>query len=416
MKKTPYITENTLDKREARVSAAINLTEGDRVPFAPKVNLVYAQDAGITKGEALFDFRTMCPGVERFLQKYEPDLFWAPADYSSSVMEVLGTTAIRWPGATWNLDRNSSFQIVDKSYMDIDEYDEMIKNPAHFFMTKVWARKHSRLKGLEKLNFNAVIEFGHYASMAAFSDPEVKEALMALMFAGEKVAANNAALARINEIAIENHTPLCCIIGNSAPYDMLADNIRGYMNVPMDILEEPKKVLAAIDVMTDMAIENIKNAAAMGLKYMFMPLHGGTDDFMSNDTYLEFYWPSLKTVIDKTIELGMTPYIFFEGKYNTRLEILRDHLPKGKCIGMFEQVDIAHAKSVLKDTMCICGNLPGASLIYGKPEEIRESTKRMLDACAPGGGFIMDTSIVLDDYKPENMDAFYETTMKYGKY
>lgn len=283
-------------------------------------------------------------------------------------------------------------------------------------MTKVWARKHKRLKGLAKLNFNAVIEFGHYASMAAYADPEVREALMALMFAGEKVAANNAALGRINEIALENHTPLCCIIGNSAPYDMLADNIRGYMNVPMDIFEEPEKVLAAIDVMTDMALENVKNCAAMGLKYVFMPLHGGTDDFMSNDTYLEFYWPSLKKVIDKTIELGMTPYIFFEGKYNTRLELLRDNLPKGKCIGMFEQVDIARAKSILKDTMCICGNLPGASLIYGTPEEVRESTKRMLDECAPGGGFIMDTSIVLDDYKPENMDAFYETTMKYGKY
>ena len=40
----------------------------------------------------------------------------------------------------------------------------------------------------------------------------------------------------------------------------------------------------------------------------------------------------------------------------------------------------------------------------------------MLDACAPGGGFIMDCSIVLDNAKKENLDAWYETTMEYGKY
>ena len=45
-----------------------------------------------------------------------------------------------------------------------------------------------------------------------------------------------------------------------------------------------------------------------------------------------------------------------------------------------------------------------------------EETKRMLDACAPGGGFVMDCSIVCDHFKEENFDAWYETTLEYGKY
>ena len=40
----------------------------------------------------------------------------------------------------------------------------------------------------------------------------------------------------------------------------------------------------------------------------------------------------------------------------------------------------------------------------------------MLDICAPGGGFVMDCSIVIDHYKEENMDAWFQTTMEYGKY
>jgi uroporphyrinogen-III decarboxylase len=83
---------------------------------------------------------------------------------------------------------------------------------------------------------------------------------------------------------------------------------------------------------------------------------------------------------------------------------------------MFEKVDIARAKKVLGDTACICGNFPTTDLSFGSKESVIEDTKRMLDICAPGGGFIMNCSIVLDNYKEELFDAWYETTMKYGAY
>ena len=411
-----YVTENTLEKRLARMEAALAHTEGDRVPIAPKVGIPYAQAAGVNAYEALIDFRNMKTGVERFLSRYETDLYWSPSAYPINVMEVLGTISIRWPGTTWGIDRNKSFQVCDASYMDEEEYDEFIRNPGHFFMTKVWPRKHKKLQGLAKISFNNVVEFGHFASMAAFSDPEVREALFTLMAAGDQAKQWNEAQAILNETALAMQTPLGCIVGQTAPYDMLADNVRGYLNVPMDIFEIPEKVKAAIDVMADMAIQNVEGIKAMGLKYCFMPLHGGTDDFMSDETYREFYLPTLRRVIDRAIELGLTPYIFFEGKYQKRLELLRDELPKGKILAMFEQVDIADVKRILGDHMCICGNLPGALLAYGKPEEIVNETKRMLDICAPGGGFVMDCSIVMDHYREENMDAWFQATMEYGKY
>ena len=411
-----YTTENTLEKREARVAAAAALGEGDRVPIAPKVGTVYAQAAGISMYEALSDFRLMKPGVEEFLRRYETDLFWAPAAYPINVMEVLGTTAVRWPGATWGIDRNKGFQVVDGTYMEEEEYGEFIANPAHFLMTKVWPRKHRKLAGLSKLSFNNVVEFGHYAGMSAFADPEVRQALLTLMSAGEEAVKWQQALGELNQTALSMQAPLGCVVGQGAPYDMLADNVRGYLNVPMDLLEMPETVEAAIGVMTGFALENVRAIKEMGLKYCFMPLHGGTDDFMSDDTYRSYYLPSLRRVIDEEIALGLTPYIFFEGKYQRRLELLRDELPKGRIIGMFEQVDMADAKRILGETMCLCGNLPGSTLAYGTPEEVADQTKRLLDLCAPGGGFIMDCSIVMDHYREENMDAWFQTTLDYGKY
>ena len=410
-----YQTENTLQKRIDRVKAAAACKEGDRVPFAPKVNLVYAQAAGLTGYEALMDYRMMKEGVVNFLSRYESDLFWCPANYPANVMEVLGTTAVRWPGATCGIDHTKSFQVVDNCYLEEDEYDEFIANPSAFFVNKVWPRRHKKLAPMANLSFDNVVEFGHYASMSQFADPEMKEMLLTLIAAGEQSKKWIEAQGILNATALEMQCPLGSILGAHAPYDMLADNLRGYIELPMDLEEIPEKVLAAIDVMTGYALKEVDAVKAAGLDYVFMPLHGGTDDFMSDETYLKFYMPSLKIVLEHALELGITPYVFFEGKYNNRLEILRDVYPKG-IIGMFEQVDLKKAKSILEGHMCICGNIAGASLVYGKPEEIVDATKKMIDDCAPGGGFIMDCSIVMDHYNEANFDAWYETTMKYGSY
>ena len=408
-------TENNLEQRIARVDAAVALREGDRVPMAPKIGMAYAQTAGIDRYEALNDARLLRPGVEKFLQTYPCDLFWAGSGYPIPMMETLGTTAIRWPGATCGVPLNQGFQIVDGTYMEEDEYDEFLRDPSHFCMTKVFPRKHKKLAGLAKLNFHEVVEFGHYASMAAFADPEVRQALLTLMFAGEQAVEWQRNSALLRETALACQTPLGALAGQNAPYDMLADNIRGFLNVPMDLYEIPEKVTAAIDIMTEYALQNVRRLRNTGSKYCFMPLHGGTDDFMSLEDYRTFYWPSLRRVMEEIIDCGMIPYVFCEGKYDTRLEVLRE-VPRGKVIYMFEQVDIARAKAVLGDTACICGNLPTSLLLYGKPHEVVDETRRLLDTCAPGGGFLMDCSIVLDHYKEENLEAWFDTTLQYGRY
>lgn len=408
-------TGNTMEKREKRIADVVALKTPDRVPWAPKVGVAYSHIGGVDMYEALMDFRNMREGVKRFLTRWETDLFWSPAGYPANMMEVLDTSYINWPGASRELPLDSGFQITDESFMSFEEYDEFIANPAHFFMTKVFPRKHRKLKGLEKLSFNNVVEFGHFASMAAFADPEVRASLLTLMHAGDEALKWLQASQELCKVAIECGTPLGCIVGQGAPYDMLADNIRGFLNVPMDLLEDPEKVMAAIDATTRIGLANLDGIKAAGLKYCFMPLHGGTDDFMSAEDYKKYYWPSLRKVIDREIELGLTPYIFFEGKYHTRLDAIRD-IPPGKAIYMFEQVDIAKAKKELGDVVCVTGNLPTAMLAFSKKQEVIDATKRMIDDCAPGGGFIMDCSIVLENFNPENMDAWFETTLEYGKY
>jgi len=410
-----FQTENTIDKRRKRVADVTALKEPDRVPFCPALGTAYTQYGGITKYEGMIDFRNFMPGVEDFLKRYEVDLFWPPTTYPINVMEVLGTDFIKWPGATHGLALNAGFQITDKTFLEEDQYDEFLSDPTAFIFNKVYSARHKKLKGLEKAVINNVVEYGHFASLASFADPEVQDALHYLMRGGEEAAKWLQASGEINALALSLETPLGAVFGSTIGYDAFADMLRGYINVPMDLYTMPDKVQAACEVMDVFSQKAIDGAAAMGLDFFFIPLHGGTDELMSDEMYRKYYWPYLNRMIEHLVSHDITPYILTEGNYDTRLEVLAE-VPKGKVIYMFEKVDIARAKKVLGDTACICGNFPTTDLIYGTPEKTTEDTKRMLDVCMPGGGFIMCCSIVLDNYKRELLDAWYEATLKYGVY
>ena len=410
-----YQTDNTIDKRKKRVADVVALKEPDRVPFAPAIGTAYTQYGGITKYEGMMDFRNFKAGIEDFLTRYEVDLFWPPTTYPANVMEVLGTDYIKWPGATCGLNLDAGFQITDKTFLAEDQYDEFIRDPSAFLFNKVYSARHKNLRGLEKAVINNVVEYGHFASLASFADPDVKDALLYLIRSGEEAAKWLKASAEINELAISLEAPIGAAFGSTIAYDAFADMLRGYINVPMDLYTIPGKVQAACEVMDVFSQKAVDGAAAMGLDFFFIPLHGGTDELMNDEMYRKYYWPYLYRMIERLIGYGITPYILTEGNYNTRLEVLAE-VPKGKVIYMFEKVDIARAKKVLGGTACVCGNFPSADLIYGTKEKITEDTKRMLDICAPGGGFIMNCSIVLDNYKRELFDAWYEATLKYGVY
>ena len=66
---------------------------------------------------------------------------------------------------------------------------------------------------------------------------------------------------------------------------------------------------------------------------------------MSPDNYEKILLAGVKGSYDALIDIGVTPYVFCEGKYNRRLDIISD-VPKEKLIYMFEEVDIAEAKRI----------------------------------------------------------------------
>jgi len=260
--------------RSQRIKDVIALKKPDVVPFAPKIGNYYARGYNISMYDAMMDIRNIIPGVTGFLDDFQPDLAWAPVMYPIPPMEAMDCQYINWPGATHSLHLNESFQIIDKSFLMDDEFDEFLFDPTHFFLTKVYPRKFKALEPLSKLCFRNPIEYALYIELATCAQPDVKEALEALKRGGEAAAKWLGHMGSIVGLIAERGFPLGAATAQTCPFDMFSDNIRGLINSITDIYERPEKLLRVLDYMTEVCIERATaTAKALGVDFVFIPLH-----------------------------------------------------------------------------------------------------------------------------------------------
>jgi uroporphyrinogen-III decarboxylase len=91
-------------------------------------------------------------------------------------------------------------------------------------------------------------------------------------------------------------------------------------------------------------------------------------------------------------------------------------IPKGKTLWMFDQQDMVKAKEIMGGVACIGGNMPSSLLSFGNVQEIKDYTKKLIDTCGKGGGYIMCNGAFFDHAKSENIKAMVDFTKEYGVY
>ncbi|MDR1798098.1 MAG: hypothetical protein LBR44_11830 [Clostridiales Family XIII bacterium] len=405
------------DARVKRVADAAQLIEPDRVPIVPVFQafpVFYAKKWTIQN--LMDDPRKATDVYDALYDHYQPDLGWDPIlFFPSNYMERAGLTWFRWPGKHFD-DVNTMYQYIEGEYMKADEYPEAIMDITKFMMNKWMPRSFSNLSGLAKMDFRNTMWFGHMGAMAAFSDPEVIESFQTLVDAGKMLLDWFIYLGEYQAHMKEKYGMPPLYAGFAyAPYDMIGDSMRGTVDILTDMYDRPDELLALIDIVTEFAIKDtIAGCSGKATPYVWFWLHKGVDEFMSDEMFKKFYWPSLRRYITEVAEAGLTPVVYVEGKYNTRLEYLTE-VPAKKCIFNFEYTDMAKAKKALDGHSCIMGNVSHFNLAYGKKEDVVNEVKGLIDLCAPGGGYIVDSATMIDDAKPENIDAMFETVFTYGK-
>jgi uroporphyrinogen-III decarboxylase len=252
--------------------------------------------------------------------------------------------------------------------------------------------------------------------LAAAAKPGIREAFECLFNAAEATAEGLGRMRQIAVFAEQKGYPVFGHVVVHCPFDEFSDSIRGFMNTLMDLTSDPVKLNEAVCRWADISVPaGVQKALQARAHNVFIPLHMGIDEFMSAANYTQYYWPHLRRMVEEYIKVGITPILVCEGHYNTRLEQLLD-VPKGKVLYLFEQVDIAAAKKALEGTACVGGNFPTAELITGTRESVSDMTKKLMDDCAPGGGYMMTNSLLIDNARQDLLEAWHEAAVLYGKY
>lgn len=414
MEQTPA---ELLAARTKRVKDAYELRVPDRVPIALNFGYMLARLGGITNQELERNTDKAQELLEQCALQFQPDVI-SGLGFLPHASIALGDRQTQWAG--YGLDADGTFQYVEGEYMKADEYDSFLNDPTDFTLRTFMPRAFSELEGLASLPPLPILLLG-YSSLRmvrAFSSSGVIAAFEALAKAGRAVEALGAAAAsgkqRMQALGFPMSFGTSSLI--TAPFDFMSDTLRGMRGIMLDMFRCPDKLLAAMQKVVPIVVDYAVTAAKRtGVPYCSIPLHRGSDGFMSIRQFEKFYWPSLKEMLLGLIEGGVTPTVFYEGVYDQRLSYLRE-LPKGKTIGRFDRSDMFQVKEVVGDIMCVQGGFPVSLLQAGTPEQIRELTKKMCEGVGKDGGFIMGPSTTISESNPELVKIWIDATREYGRY
>ena len=410
--------EQLLAERTQRLADAVAMKQPDRVPVFMYFGSLVAEMGGVTRQSLYEDPEKSHQLLEAAMLRFQPD--WGAGMYHSPKPSMaVGDRMTKWPG--YGLGPNGSYQFVEREYMKASDYDAFIENPGDWAIRVYTPRAFEKAEGLAMLPPLGMWCFGYYNTLnyPVLLAPPVIAAFEAMLNAAKEQAQwLQEVISSGQRMAGLGYPPLPFTgILVEAPFDFMSDTLRGMRGIFLDMLRIPDKLLAAQEKVKRMEIEfAVGTAAATGMNSCFIPMHRGSDEFMSLAQFEKFYWPQFRDLVLALIDNGITPHILYEGKWDDRLKYLAT-FPKGKTVGFFQNSDIFKVKEICGDTMCIGGGMPNSLLVAGTVDQVRERTRRVCEEAGKGGGFIFCTNTwEMEGCKPELVQAWGDAIKEYGVY
>lgn len=409
MNKTP---QQLYEERAKRVEDAIQLQVPDRVPVTLSLGYFPAKYTGITCADAFYDPAKWKEAAIKTVVDFAPDSCLAMGPTNSGLaLEALDFKQMVWPGH--GTSPHHTHQFVEAEYMKADEYDAFLEDPTDFILHTYLPRTCGRLEAFQRLPHLSILMFSPTMLLGL---PGFDEAIEALSRARQELLKRNAALGSMVEDLKQLGYPVLSQAATFAPFDVVADRLRGMHGSMLDMFRQPEKRIEICEkllpIMLGMAVAMAKMS---GNPRVFIPLHRGADGFMSLKQFETFYWPTFKGLMMGLIEAGLLPCPFFEGDYTSRLEYLLE-LPKGKILGYFDASDMGKVKEIVGGHLCIMGNVPPSLLQTGSTRDVEDYCRKLIDVAGKGGGFILAPRSAIDEVKPENLKTMIDFAKEYGVY
>ncbi|MHB8105128.1 MAG: uroporphyrinogen decarboxylase family protein [Dehalococcoidales bacterium] len=408
--------EKKYKSRLTRMIKAIKMEIPDRVPIHLAANSFVAYNAGHTLKDALYDYSILKPAWIKFLEEFEQDSADAPGFFSARVYEILDYKVNKWPGH--GLPDNATLQnFVEKEYMQADEYDLFMKDPFDFGLRHFTPRTWGAFEPLADIPSFSSYQGLPERLMMMCQDPKFMKLFKAIYEASQENVKHQKVMAECAQASLDRGFPPLMGGVMLAPFDTVADMLRGTHGSVMDMYRQPEKLLETLEYIADRSIQSTVGMVNMARSpIVFVPMHKGDNSFMSVKQFEKFYWPTFRKLILGVVNEGCVPMMIIDGAYNEeRLKIISE-LPKSSVIWTMEKTDMAMSKKILGNSACIAGNVTAAMLYTQTAKAIKEYCRKLIETCAPGGGYILALGSGIDKCDPANLHAVVEAGLEYGKY
>ena len=387
--------------RFARYTTAMRNETPDRIPVRPFVAEFTAKYAGFTCQEVTHDFQKAFIAARKCACDFDWDAVVSNMVYVwSGLTEAVGLTYYGVPGI--DIPSNTGFQYheppEEQAFMKPDEYDALIDDPTAF-LYNVWYPRVTR-------NTKAPGERNTYANNLDFV-----RGGMAMMHYFQSFGTQN-------ELLRTECGTVSAIAGIlKAPFDIIADKLRGYIGLTMDMFTQPEKVLAACEALVPHLFHvALTTSDPNGLVPIGFWMHRGCVPFITPGQFESHYWPTLRPVIEELWKNGRQTLFYAEGNWDPHIERFSE-LPEKSIVYHADRGNIFHTKRVLGDKFCLSGGIPNILLSYGTPEELISHCKRIVEEVAVDGGYIADASAIMqNDTNERNLRIMTDYMREHGAY
>jgi len=410
--------EQLYKARVTRFIRAIKLEEPDRVPVMLPAGNYPAYWGGSSFHELMYDHKKGVKIWKKYMEAFgDMDTFSGPSFIPSGrIAEAVPTKQQKLPGLGLPVTARMN-QFVEGEYMMADEYDKYMMDPTDYNLRTMLPRTSDFFAPFRNLPpLRGML--GSTTFIAMLADPEIAAIVKKLQSLVDEQNEMMAAQMEINAYVRAHGYPALggFNVMAGAPFDHFADALRGTHGIVRDMFRQPRKLHEAMEWYLNLCIESsIKNFPMSDSPVSVMPLHKGDDTFMSDKQFAEFYWPTYRRMLLAMINEGLVPMPFAEGRYTNRLKQITDTPPSG-VIWWFDQTDMKEAKRVLRDICCIVGNVPTSIMATGTAQQVKDYCKKLIEDCAPGGGYILGGGASVDNGKFENFKAMMDAAKEYGVY
>ncbi|MDP2931383.1 MAG: uroporphyrinogen decarboxylase family protein [Chloroflexota bacterium] len=388
--------QRLFDERLARYQATIAREPTDRMVVAGTGSNYFTEAyAGYSFEEITYRDDKWLAAFTKFAEDFpEVELLRASVRQWPPLFDAVGYKLYKLPGR--DLPPDTPFQYFEGEWMKPEDYDLLIRDMGQFLMERFLPRV-----------------------MSEFAERGSTRSYLAFLKGGLAMAMRDHLNGRYGELMRTRYgLPPPVQSSAWAPFDALADKLRGLQGIMIDIHERPDKVLAACEaIIPDMANSALAAADPLRRYPVLMPLHRGCHPFLSPRQFDTFYWPSLKKLTNILLDAGHTLRVYLEGDWTSNWHHYNE-FPKGKIIcDIDNKADIARAKREIGDTVCLAGGIPDSMFILGKPDQIRARVKELCETVGKDGGLIIGGGCAIPyGAKPENFRAYTAAILEYGRY